>query len=140
MITIAFFKGTDNLLDTVTRAWMRGRYSHAEVVIDDLWYTASPFEGGIRSKKNLAKPDQWDFINLIIDKKRVKKWFDDHEGRKYDYMGLFGFAIRPLTGDPKRFFCSEAIALSIGLEDAWRLDPNSLYIIVKRLAIEQGTI
>ena len=45
--------------------------------------------------------------------------------------GLFGWRWRE-RGSNSKWFCSEAIADCLGYRDAWRFDPNTLFVVLRR--------
>jgi uncharacterized protein YycO len=60
-------------------------------------------------------------------------WFNQHMGQPYDVRGLFGFVLRRIPGDKGKWFCSEAVAASLGFEESWRFDPCTFYTVLMRL-------
>ena len=141
MVTLAFYKGRDQFFDRAIQTWSRGPYSHVEIIIGNTWYTSSPYDGGVRSKQIIPTEGHWDFITLDhIDPNSVLDWYILHAGKKYDFLGIAGFVIRPIKGLEHRYFCSEAIAEILGLDDPWRYDPNTLAGVVRRLALDQNQV
>lgn len=134
MVTIAFYKGTRpgvaGIYSWGVRRQTKGPYSHCEIVFSDGVSASSSFiDGGVRFKKIEYNPKYWDFITIPgLSEEQARKWFEEHEGSKYDLLGNLHFVL-PVIGDSKsRFSCAEAIASSIGMIDAWRYSPNSLYV------------
>ena len=134
MVTIAFYKGTRpgfaGVYSWGVRRQTKGPYSHCELVLDDGVSASSSFiDGGVRFKKIDYNPAHWDFITIPgLSEKRARKWFEEHEGMKYDLLGNLHFII-PLIGDSKaRVSCAESIAASLDMVDPWRYSPNSLYV------------
>lgn len=133
----AFYKGNATLLDRLIRWWMRGPYAHVEAILDqseDGTYTiASSVPGiGIRIAINqtLASTD-WDIVDGPGDPGAARAWFEARDGAPYDYVGLFGFIVRPATGDDRgKWWCSEACLEAIGFTGAWRFDPNAMYDVI----------
>lgn len=134
---IAFYRGTrpglPGIYNRGVRVVTKGRYSHCEAVFGDgLSASASFADGGVRFKRIDYDPEKWDFVE-IADwlETRIRKWFEEHEGDLYDILGNVHFLV-PLVGDSKfRWCCSEALGAAIGIPDAWRFHPNSLYAILK---------
>lgn len=129
---LAFYKGREDLYDRLISWWTRGPYSHVELVINDNYcMSSSPKDGGIRFKHIDLRPDHWDLVELEgYDPAYAYNWFKEHEGRKYDFLGILGFVFRPLRQDKKRFFCTEAIGHALKMKEPWRLDPNTMYAVV----------
>ena len=49
---VACYKGEGDWADKLIRFWTGGIYSHVEIVIGDLWYTSSWYDGGVARRKN----------------------------------------------------------------------------------------
>ena len=96
-----------------------------------LLHVVLPKDGGIRFKHIDLRPDHWDLVELEgYDPAYAYNWFKEHEGRKYDILGILGFVFGPLRQDKKRFFCTEAIGHALKMKEPWRLDPNAMYAVV----------
>jgi len=127
----AFYRASGTVLDKIIRFWERGRYSHVEVVLadlgDGLFTVASSVPWiGVRIA-NIALPaSDWDIVEATGDANAVHAWFATHVGAGYDYRGLFGFVLRRVVGDKSKYFCSEAVATALGMNEPWRFDPNGL--------------
>lgn len=141
---IAFYKGPGKLFDHVIRAWTRGPYSHAEVVFDDdlsgpvLCASSSALDGGVRFKRMFLSPDRWDIIDVpAFDTAAALQWFVDHDGLKYDYLGLFS-VWTPVKHSRQRWYCTESIAAAANIKDPWRWDPNRFACLV--LALPGSTV
>ena len=89
-----------------------------------------------RFKKIVYDAANWDFIDVPNSlEPAARKWFEDHEGEKYDVLGNVHFLV-PLVGDEKRkWCCSEALAEALGIREAWRFHPNSLAAIFRSISI-----
>ena len=84
---------------------------------------------------------EWDVLDMPADVDAVRAWFTAHAGMGYDYVGILGFLVRPVGGEPRHYFCSEAIATALGLAEPFRLDPNALADFVRDVArVERATI
>ncbi|BAW19150.1 hypothetical protein [Ralstonia phage RP31] len=130
---IAFWKGTDpgfgGVLDRSIRWWTNGSYSHCELIFSDGWTgSCSWSEGGVVLLQRSASyydPKNWDIVEIEGDEAAARAWFKKNRGTPYDLLGDFGFVWRPIRGEDGAYFCSEAIALSLGWPNAWRYDPNT---------------
>jgi hypothetical protein len=135
-VRLAFYKGPGRLFDRLIRAWMRGPYSHVELVVCDLsrtesvCYSSSPRDGGVRSTVIDLTSGHWDVVDVGYWDNRLTTalvWFESHQGCKYNWWSLLGYVIRPFKAESeKRFNCATAICYALGLPDPWRHDPNSL--------------
>ena len=116
---LAFYKGREDLYDRLISWWTRGPYSHVELVISDNYcMSSSPKDGGIRFKHIDLRPDHWDLVELEgYDPAYAYNWFKEHEGRKYDILGILGFVFGPLRQDKKRFFCTEAVGHALKMKE-----------------------
>lgn len=136
---VAFYKNGGRILDKVIRFWEIGPYSHCELVLSDkptstgYYQVASSLLGvGVRTTWRLLPDSDWDFVDVPADVEKAKAWFKEHDGAGYDYVGNLGFIFRPIRSENgRRYFCSEAIGLALGLGEAWRFDPNALYSVLK---------
>jgi hypothetical protein len=135
---VAFFKGTKTGLAGIYNRGVRfvtkGKYSHCELIFSNgISASASFMDGGVRFKKIAYDESHWDILDICdIGEGNAYAWFKDHEGQGYDLLGnlhfLFGF-----VGDNRhKWSCAEAVAEAIGVPDGWRINPNSLYPIVKK--------
>jgi len=142
-IYIAFYKGHggnfwQRCQDRAIRFFTRGKYSHCEIVISlDMLnseyecYSASPRDGGVRNKHMPLPPSKWDFAATEAYYDEVTNFYDLHQGKKYDWLGVLGFVLRTRQR-PNRYFCSEYIAEFLGFPEPWRFSPNDLYEILTR--------
>ena len=114
-ISIAFYKKEttfkESKYDSLIRWWTRSPFSHVELVIDGLWYTSSPRDGGVRSKKLKYKKEHWTLLNLNLTDEQVedvKSFFNGEIGKKYDILGIVFSQIFFLGKDMRNeWFCSE---------------------------------
>lgn len=144
-LKIAFYKGKKRLADRLICRWLRGPYSHCETIThshDDGTHTcwsASLKDGGVRGKTMALDPLKWDIVEIPGSAEDARDWFEHRNGKKYDWVGTLGFIWRPLRGASDRFFCSEAVAASIGVTEPWRFDPNSLAGLVVAMTLNPTT-
>lgn len=136
MVTLAFYRGPPRglwgLFTRAIRWWTSGPYSHVEVILatpkGTLWATSDAAEGGVVLRiKGDTIPGEWDLVKIKADPQKVFEWFASREGLGYDYLGIFGFVVRKVTGASNRYFCGEAACASTGMKDPWRFDPNTLH-------------
>lgn len=136
MMQAAFYKGRKRLFNRLTAWWLRGSYSHTELVLgyDDagqaICASSSMMDGGVRVKHMRLDPQSWDIVPVVGDPAQAWAWLREHEGAGYDYLGLVGFIARGLGHDKGRWVCSEAVAAMLGIPEPWRFDPCSLYAAV----------
>lgn len=137
---IAFYKGKTRVFNRLVSWYLRGPYSHCELVLQtntDGYSTcasSSFMDGGVRMKQIKLDPEHWDVIEVQGSVAVAVRWLDEHEDCKYDVLGLLGFLWRRTQGEQNKFFCSEAVAAMLGLDEPWRFDPMSLH---KALSINE---
>lgn len=112
MVQLAFYKGKGRLFDKLIRWWTKGRYSHCELVFKDgAFFSADAWKGIVRFEKVDANPANWDFVDVpmdTFDENRLYRWCLAQEGKGYDWLGIVGAQILPLSiEDPLLYFCSE---------------------------------
>lgn len=113
--------------------WTRSPYSHCEAIVGEwghdryLCASASWVDGGVRTKTIKLTPDKWDIVETDADQGAAYRWFLRNRGKGYDFLGVLGFLWRPMNTGANRYFCSEAVAESMGFYEAWRYDPATLY-------------
>ena len=138
MMRIAFYKGRARLFNRLASWWLRGPYSHCELILGtdhnglSICASSSMMDGGVRIKHMHLNPDHWDLVPVSGDAHDAWHWLAQHHGDGYDYLGLVGFIVRVLGHDKARWVCSEAVAAMLGLPDAWRFDPCSLWAALSR--------
>lgn len=138
MIRIAFYRGHTRLFNRLVSWWLRGGYSHCELMVermsDGRWLCASSSyqDGGVRLKSIDLAPDRWAVVSVPGDLEQALRWFEARIGAGYDVPGLLGFVWRRARQDQRRWFCSEAVAAAIGYREPWRFDPCTLYAAAMR--------
>lgn len=133
---LALYKARGTLFNRLIRLWTRSPYSHCELVMPDgRWLSASGRDGGVRAKRIELDLAHWDLIPLPwADAQLIERVFAEHEGKGYDWLGLLGSQLVPLTIDnPRRMFCSEFCAAALGFPLAQRYSPALLGEVVRRI-------
>ena len=134
----AFYKGRKRLFNRLTAWWLRGPYSHCELILGtdadgrSICASSSFMDGGVRVKYMHLDPAHWDVIEVGGGADAARDWLQAHCGQGYDLLGLAGFVARVLGQDKARWVCSEAVAAMLGIPDAWRFDPCSLWAALSR--------
>lgn len=128
---LALYKGGTRCISKIIRFWTKSEYSHCEIVFTDgICGTSSDLDGGVVLRYIELDPHRWDLIELKgFDEAYARTWFEKQKGRKYDYLGLLGFVIRPITGSVGRVGCAHAVMAALGYKEAWRFDPGMLAIL-----------
>lgn len=127
MFRIAFYKGNETWLGKIIRWWDHGPYSHCELVFSDGTWGTAFYKRGVVLWTRDGLPENWDFIELPAHlEAEARKWFEEHNGKSYDYVGLLRFVFDFLNPSRDKWFCSNACAAALGLVDGWRTSPNGL--------------
>lgn len=135
MVKVAFYKGKTRFFNKAVAWWTRGPYSHCELIVSGHSYSSSFLDGGVRVKDIEYDPEHWDFVDVPwATAEKAVAWFQEHMGQGYDVVGLAGFVVRRVEDDRGKYFCSEAVAASLGFDEAWRFDPNTLHPVLSRMA------
>lgn len=138
-LRIAFYKGRTKLFNRAVSWWTQGIYSHCELIektdvegVSTCW-SSSFTDGGVRVKEISLDNDHWDIRTIHVPDDVISgalQWFKEHEGEKYDVIGLFGFVWAATKENPKKWFCSEAVASALGFNETWRISPNGFHAFV----------
>ena len=101
-----------------TCVWTLSRYSHCELLIDNLCYSSSARDSGVRSKSipNLHDSGKWDIFYLpSIDAEKALDIFYEHVGKKYDYLGVARHVVPFIPNIEDRMYCSELVSAMCSL-------------------------
>ena len=141
-VTLAFYRGrhSGRIGPWLLAWWQRCDWSHVAV----LWQIDAERGMALVSEATLAHgvqthwrpwaPWMWDLWELAgISDEPVRLWWRQQEGSAYDWRGLLGFIIRRIKGRSRAYWCSEAVAASIGLHDAWRYDVALMASVAKHI-------
>lgn len=135
-VEIAFYKGPprNDLLHSLShhaiRLWTWSKWSHAELVIDGVCWSASARDGGVRFKTINLQSGRWDLVSAPLSEDEVSRalaWFLKHEGEGYDYLNIGRFILPFLGQKRNRWVCFEAIGSALGLAGAHKLTANDLF-------------
>jgi hypothetical protein len=125
--------GLTGLFSRAVRWWLGGEYSHTELIFSDGIAGSSRHpDGGVTLRVVEFKAGEWDLLHIDGDERAARQWFEEHEGEDFDFLGLLGFVWTRGLNSRRRWFCSEAVAASLGFSEPHRLDPCSLHAILKR--------
>lgn len=137
MFAVAFYKvtrpGIQGLYNRLVRWWTRSPYSHCEMIFSDGLSASSSFlDGGVRFKEIEYKPENWDIVELPIEfEKEARLWFIQHEGDSYDVIGNIGFVIGSVDDSKRKWFCSEVIMASLGIEEPGKFSPSTALPVIR---------
>ena len=98
----------------ITAIWTRGKYSHCEFLFEDGRMFGASFTHNECQYSEFEPHDKYEIHTIDFspeEEEAVKLFCDKHEGKKYDYRGLFGFVFKSGKFDDKdRAFCSEIMS------------------------------
>ena len=123
---LAFYKAPGTWMDKAVRLFTGSDYSHVELVINGTCCSASIRDGGVRVKQIDLASGNWDVIDIQGDEAKAWEWFADHLGEKYDWLGVWRFAVPFLSHRGNQWFCSEAVAAALGLDEPEVYNPGML--------------
>ena len=109
---IAFYTGRGKILDRIIRKWTKSKYSHVELIINNISYSASSRDGGVRKKFINYEAENWLIFDLknIFDINLALKFLNQNLGQKYDLRCIIFSQIFNLDKHNKdKYFCSELI-------------------------------
>lgn len=119
-----FYSGPPRLFDRLIRLWTGSSFSHVELVIDDVAYSADAWKGKVRSVAvAVFNRQHWAVVPVVLVKDRA--WIKEQMGKGYDWMGIFGFSFFGVQ-DKRRWYCSELCAELTGIEGR-PISPQKLY-------------
>lgn len=145
----AFHKEHKTIFEKLCTWKMQGPYSHVEALFGPdpvnpkltVCGSSKWTEGGVRlTSLDFSDTTLWDIVEVPgIDEDKALQWFKDHAGEPYDTRGLVQFiTFFPVGHNPKGWFCDEACLASIGMEGAYRFDPNGMASILKFLTLYEA--
>ena len=133
-ISIAFFKGGDNLFHKIVRWWTKSPYSHAELIMPTgEWISISPFLAKqVESRTGPEAPmSQWDFIEIEVNDKKIEsleRFYELTKGQKYDWFGMIASQLLPVhIKGRSRWYCSEWIAYALRISGILKWDRIQIY-------------
>lgn len=112
---LALYKAPGTCSDKLIRVATFSKYSHCELVIDDVCYSSSPRDNGVRARVIDLSSGSWDLIRVSGDPDFALKWFKEHEGLPYDLWGAVKTVIPFSLNSEDKWFCSEACAAMLQL-------------------------
>lgn len=125
-------------MDGVIRFATRSSFSHVELIEGParlgeqaVCLSSSGRDGGVREKEILLNPESWELIAVNSDPAGVGDFIRSRIGARYDYLGIVMSQIFALARhDEAKWFCSEICAAALGMANAQRMSPQSLYDVV----------
>jgi hypothetical protein len=136
-------EGWQGLVNGAVQWLTKSQYSHTELCLGNpfenpvICISASGIDGGVRSKIMQLKPEHWDTVPMPwVDHYAAIHFLRAEQGAKYDYAGVLRFLLPwAVSASKSRWFCSEAVAAMVGLDDPWRFSPADLHVVVKARSV-----
>jgi len=119
---LIFYKGPGKIFDKLIRFFCRSKYSHVELVINGISYSADAWTNQVRGLPWTSfVAGNWDVVPVAVDVDVAEKFLRGECGRAYDFIGVVGVAI-PFWHPQERakWYCSELCAKALGI------DPNAI--------------
>ena len=109
----------DSLITSKLIGWFtKSRFSHVEIIIDDLWISSTSEAGVHVRKQEFTGKDKWAIVDLgevtITDKefRELMYWLYHTDFQQYDWEALFFSQFLPLNRENEnRMVCSEIVTL-----------------------------
>jgi hypothetical protein len=137
VVYIASYKGpaekfrhqlVHRLITTVTRS----PYSHTELVLDGIGYSASERDGGVRKKEIDFYGPEWTYHPCSwVPPEKLLYHYNLTQNDKYDFLGLRVFLGIPAFEDPDKWWCSEWCSIPLGISPS-RISPGALHLAAYR--------
>ena len=112
-------------------------FSHVELEINGVCYSSSNRDKGVRSKViDTSNAQKWLSFDLKknIDENICLSYFKSVEGQQYDWLNIFfSQTIKLNIQSRNKQICSEFVANCLGLENAHKYSPESLFYKLKEL-------
>lgn len=127
-VQLAMYKGKGQVGNALIRWWTGSIYSHCELVVAGICYSASAMDGGVRRKRIDLDSGNWDLIGLPwADADAVELYFSRTDHHRYGWPSLIASQLlnRNRTGAASQF-CSEWCASALGLPSAAIYSPATL--------------
>ena len=127
-VQLALRKNDTRLTARAIQWWTNSIYSHCEIVIDNMCYSSSAMDGGVRRKQITLDPEKWDVIELAwADAGRSLSYFQATDPQKYGWLGLVVSQLFNLNRETKGAqFCSQWCAAALGLPNPASYSPRTL--------------
>jgi hypothetical protein len=127
-VKIAFYKGEGGWFNKLIRFWTGSNITHVELIIDDVWYSSSHTDGGVRSRVISGKSGNWEVHELTgYDEAYALEVYQSAEHCRYDWTGIIGSQILPFGIQwAFHYNCSELVGEMLGIKKPHRYAPHEL--------------
>ena len=127
-VKLALYVGKGKIGNWVIRKWTGRQESHCELVVDELAYSSSIQDKGVRAKYIEWNPSHWKFIPIPwASKETILKHYSETKDNKYAFSSLLTSQIfNRNVDDGNADFCSEWCARALGLPNPNTYNPGTL--------------
>lgn len=138
MVFLAFYKGpaptlTHKIAHHAVAWWTNSLYSHCELVVDGLCYSASARDNAVRSKNIDLTDGKWDLVPVRnVDVAFAKDHYEKTKYHSYDWAGVGRFVIPKLPLSDTRWYCSEWCAAALKFPEI-EFSPETLCVYARYL-------
>lgn len=131
------FASNNKPFSILIKLWTLSHWCHC-AILDDGYVIDTTLKTGCRRipfHEWIEHYPKYEIVEMpIINKKKAIKTARLQVGTKYDWLGIFSFVFRRDHQEKDKFFCSEQIAVYLGIKHTpWRLSPAFLYRLYKTL-------
>jgi hypothetical protein len=131
------FSTDDSLLSKVIRCRTNSEFSHVDISINGGSFISSKPFVGVASAAVESYRSKFVFDFLITDRQveRIKSFYEETVGAKYDWCGALGVGLNRDWENPEFWYCSEWAAMALQLADviavpAWYSGVTPQYLLV----------
>jgi hypothetical protein len=111
MVKVAFYIASKGkLYDKLVSLFTGCKYSHVELVVNDVCFSSSNRDGGVRSKVINLSSGKWELIAIeCISKQTIYDFFEATKHCKYDFFSVIINMLFRIKVDcfSSRYHCSE---------------------------------
>lgn len=133
-IQIALYKGPPKLADPVhvlshvaICARTLSKYSHGELVVNDIAYSSSARDKGVRSKVIDFTNGKWDLFDIdpkVVNIDHAMYIFGLYEGSRYDWQNIARYILPFVQQSPGKFVCFEFMGFMLNHAGSYKLTGN----------------
>ena len=90
VVMLAFKKNEKGFSSSLIRWFTKSEYSHVEMIIGEKWISSNA-KGGVHILDLQPLPDNWDYVEVKVQKKylsHVIEFIEDQKDCKYDFSGI----------------------------------------------------
>lgn len=127
MVEVAFYIASKGkLYDKLVSYFTGAKFSHVELCIDNICYSSSNRDGGVRAKVINLNTDKWHIIEIDCDKKKLYEYFEATKNCGYDYLSVIANLVFKLKIDLmlNNYHCFEWVLSALNYANQTELNVN----------------